>query len=91
LAFAAMSLRLLLDEQAGLSATDTDPADSLPLHHPQFHQATGMISAQLEVAMEEDAFARLRARAFADQRSLTDLAADVVARRLRFDPTEQAT
>lgn len=89
LAFAAMSLRLLLDEQAGLLTVDGDPAEGLPLHNPQLHQATGMISAQLDVAME-DAFARLRARAFSDQRPLTDLAADVVARRLRFDPTEEA-
>jgi hypothetical protein len=79
-----MSLGLLLDEQAGLHGAD-DLADSLPLHGPQLHQATGMISAQPDVAMD-DAFARLRARAFADQRPLAELAADVVYRRLRFDP-----
>ncbi|MGQ0774886.1 MAG: GAF and ANTAR domain-containing protein [Pseudonocardiales bacterium] len=85
LAFAALALRLLLDEQAGLPTTD----GGLPLHSPQTHQATGMISAQLNVGME-DAFARLRARAFTDQRPLAELAADVVARRLRFDPTGEA-
>jgi GAF domain/ANTAR domain len=85
LAFAAMSLRLLLDEQAGLGAMAGELTDSLPLHNPQLHQATGMISAQLDVAMD-DAFARLRARAFAEQRPLSELAAAVVARRLRFEP-----
>jgi hypothetical protein len=84
LAFAAMGLGLLLDEQAGLRAGDF--AEGLPLHDPRLHQATGMISAQLDVAMA-DAFVRLRARAFADQRTLSELAADVVAGRLRFEPT----
>lgn len=78
LAFAELALRLQLDEQHG--------AD-LELRTPQVHQATGMIAAQLDVTMEE-AFSRLRARAFADQRSLADLATDVVARLLRFDRNE---
>ncbi|MGH3938410.1 MAG: GAF and ANTAR domain-containing protein [Pseudonocardiaceae bacterium] len=85
LVFADFALRLLLDEQAGLPTRD----GGLPLHNPQVHQATGMISAQLNVEME-DAFARLRARAFTDQRPLAELAADIVARRLRFDPTGEA-
>lgn len=91
LAFAELALGLLLDEQAGLPATAGDAAltGGLPLHSPQVHQATGMISAQLEVGME-DAFARLRARAFAQRRPLAELAADVVARRLRFDPPDEA-
>jgi hypothetical protein len=83
LAFATIARSLLLDEQAGLAAPDGDGLAGPPLHHPQVHQATGMISAQLEVTME-DALARLRARAFADQRPLGEVADDVVARRLRF-------
>ena len=83
LAFARIALGLLLDEQAG-------PVDSLELHNPQLHQATGMVSAQLEVGVEE-AFTRLRARAFAARQPLAELAADVVARRVRFDPAEEAT
>ena len=87
LAFAALARGLLLDEQAGLRTAGSGPAAfDLPLHRPQVHQATGMISAQLGVGME-DAFARLRARAFAAQRPLAELAADVVAHRVRFDPT----
>jgi len=48
------------------------------------HQATGMISEQLKVSADE-AFARLRAHAFAADRELDEVANDVVARRLRFD------
>ncbi len=47
------------------------------------HQASGMVSVQLEVGVGE-ALARLRARAFADDTPVTALAADVIARRLRF-------
>jgi len=44
-----------------------------------------MISVQLSVSVAE-ALVRLRARAFRDGRPLADLAADVVARRIRFGP-----
>lgn len=49
----------------------------------EVHQATGMILAQLDVPLQ-DAFARLRAHAFAHQRPLSEIARDVVARRLVF-------
>ena len=49
----------------------------------EVHQATGMVLVQLEIP-GEDAFARLRAYAFARGRPLTDVARDVVARRLVF-------
>lgn len=48
------------------------------------HQATGMVAAQLEVTVSQ-ALIRLRAHAFGNNRSLTDVARDVVDRRLRFD------
>jgi AmiR/NasT family two-component response regulator len=44
-----------------------------------------MVAAQLDTDLD-DAFARLRAKAFADGRRLADVAADVVARKLRFEP-----
>lgn len=47
------------------------------------HQAAGMVSAQLEVSVAQ-ALIRLRGFAFGNQRMLADVAADVVARRLRF-------
>lgn len=47
------------------------------------HQASGMVSAQLEVGVGE-ALVRLRAYAFAHGRPLAAVAQDVVARRLRL-------
>jgi GAF domain-containing protein len=48
------------------------------------HQASGMVAAQLEVTVGQ-ALIRLRAHAFGNERALTDVARDVVDRRLRFD------
>jgi hypothetical protein len=49
----------------------------------EVHQATGMVLAQLDISAT-DALARMRAYAFAHQRLLVDVAADVVARRVSF-------
>jgi hypothetical protein len=49
------------------------------------HQASGMVAAQLEVSVGQ-ALIRLRAYAFGNDRPLTEVAQDVVARTLRFDP-----
>jgi hypothetical protein len=43
-----------------------------------------MVAAQLEVSVRE-ALVRLRAYAFGNDRSLTDVAKEVVDRKLRFD------
>jgi len=55
----------------------------LALHRAEIDQATGMLTVQLNVPMDE-AFARLRAYAYAHDRRLADVAADIVARRLRL-------
>jgi hypothetical protein len=47
----------------------------------EVHQATGMIMIQLDVGAEE-ALAALRARAFTDGRTVSDVAMDVIARRV---------
>lgn len=47
------------------------------------HQASGMVSAQLDVTVG-DALVRMRAFAFANDRPLATVAEDVVARRMRF-------
>ena len=54
------------------------------------HQAAGMISVQLGVAIP-DAMLRLRAHAWAANRPIADVAADVVARRVRFDESNDGT
>jgi GAF domain-containing protein/ANTAR domain-containing protein len=48
------------------------------------HQASGMVAAQLGVGVGE-ALTRLRAYAFANDRPITEVAEEVVGRRLRFD------
>ncbi len=57
------------------------------MYQAQVHQATGMVQVQLSVTTEE-AFLLLRARAFATGRPLSDIAQDVVDRRLRFSPED---
>lgn len=54
-----------------------------PAHWAEVHQATGIVAVQLDVGLDE-AFVRLRGHAFADGRSLREVARDVVARRLRL-------
>lgn len=49
------------------------------------HQATGMIMVQLGVPIDQ-AMLRLRAYAFAHDRTITATARDLVARRLRLEP-----
>ena len=53
------------------------------------HQASGMLSVQMGVDVEE-ALTRLRAHAFASERRLRDVAAEIVARRLRFSTDGEA-
>jgi hypothetical protein len=71
--------------QAGVEMLDADMAD----RRAEVHQAAGMASVQLGVSVI-DALARLRAYAFIHDRGLAEVAADVVARRLRFSPDEPA-
>lgn len=54
-------------------------------HRVEIDQATGMLTVQLGVTAAE-AFARLRAYAYAEDRRLADVAGDIVARRLRLEP-----
>jgi GAF domain-containing protein len=80
---------LLLDE-AGHDPSDRPRPDGSWLEHvgaqhPVVHQATGMVLVQLGVTAAV-ALVRLRAYAYAHDRRLREVAADVVARRLRFDP-----
>lgn len=48
------------------------------------HQAAGMVAVQLGVPVDE-ALTRIRAFAFSHDRRITDVALDVIERRLRFD------
>lgn len=78
-------LSLLLDK--GLSRqpeTNGRWSEQSGPQHPEVHQATGMVTVQLGVSAAV-ALVRLRAYAFAHDRRLSDVAKDVVARRLHFD------
>jgi hypothetical protein len=57
----------------------------LALHRAEIDQATGMLTVQLRVSITE-AFVRLRAYAYSEERRLADVASDIVARRLRLHP-----
>ncbi len=82
LILADVAVQVILSLQAG-APEDTlhQQLSSEPAHWAEVHQATGITSVQLEVPLDE-AFVRLRAHAFAEDRSLKDVAADVVAHRL---------
>jgi hypothetical protein len=86
LVFADIALQLLLDSASGISGlAGYQPLDGLSFSRAEVYQATGMISVQLGVSLEE-ALVRLRAHAFAVDTPLDNVAGDVVRRLLRFDP-----
>ncbi len=84
---AAIPLLDLLD--ADLQAAVTDPASNAwaelnALSRTEVSQAIGMLVAQLEVE-PADALVRLRAHAYATNRSATDVAHDILERRLKLE------
>jgi GAF domain-containing protein len=86
LAFADIVLVLALDQRSGLSFDVDELADSgLPERRAEVHQAAGMVSVQLGVGVAE-ALTRLRAYAYLQEQRLADVAADLIARRVRFEP-----
>lgn len=66
--------------ETDLLSVDLNDAAS---HRAEVHQASGMVAVQLGVPVV-DAEARLRAHAYAVNRSVVDVARDIVARRLRL-------
>jgi hypothetical protein len=83
MAFADTATLLLLD--ARTDGPEDGGLEDLGGYRAEIDQATGMLTEQLGVGIEE-AFVRLRAHAYAQGRRLADVAGDVVARRLRFPP-----
>jgi hypothetical protein len=70
----------------GVNAALAEPIDS----RAEVHQATGMITIQLGIGLAE-ALLRLRAHAYASGRTVSDVAADVVNRRMYFDDSDPGT
>jgi hypothetical protein len=89
LVFADIALQLLLDAASGISGSPEYRPDGMSDRRAVVYQATGMISVQLGVSLEE-ALMRLRAHAFTSSVALGEVAGDVVSRRLRFDPGAEA-
>jgi hypothetical protein len=56
----------------------------MQVSYQDVHLATGVLAAGLGIGLEE-AFARLRAHAFAEHRALLEVSRDVLARRLTVD------
>lgn len=85
----AAALALLYVDRDDLAGEGHLPDGTSVLREAAIHQATGMVSVQLGVSVEE-ALLMLRARAYASERPLKDVARDVVELRLRFSSEEDA-
>lgn len=85
LTFAELTVEGLLDQQE--AAEEVGPVDVLADvggFPAELFQAQGMVMIQIGGSISE-AMARMRAYAYAESRSLSAVARDVVARRLKFD------
>ena len=84
---AGVPLLDLMDSDLQAAVNDPDSsawAELNALSRTEVSQATGMLVAQLEVEPAE-ALVRLRAHAYATNRSATDVARDILDRRLRLE------
>ena len=81
--FADRAVTTLLDGQER-ATEDADGLDDAIDNRIELFQAQGMVMVQLGVTLAE-ALSRIRAHAYAQDRRLNDVAADIVSRRLRLD------
>ena len=82
--FAEVAMGLLVDGRvAGVDTSTTTVVDDALAQRLEVYQAQGMTMVDLGVGIDE-AMARLRGHAFAEGRSVDDVAKDVVAGRLRL-------
>lgn len=89
LIFAEVALTALLDgQQNAPPGAAADMLGGAVESRAELFQAQGMVMVQLGVGLV-DALARIRAYAYAENRRLGEVAADIVARRLRFDPDQR--
>lgn len=84
LAIAQVLTETVLSLQAGAPAgTLADGLEDAVAYRAEIHQATGMVSIQLQIPIAE-ALMRIRAHAFSSGRLVGVVASDIVARRLRL-------
>jgi hypothetical protein len=85
LVLADVATHMVLGLQAGAPAGELHELLARePPHWAEIHQATGMVSVQLGVSLDE-AFVRLRAYAFAEGLPLRAVAHEIVTRRRRLE------
>jgi hypothetical protein len=86
--YADAATTILLDLQYQAAPGGLHPQLAMAVdNHRAIHQATGIITVQASVRMNE-ALLLLRARAYAEERPLLELAEDVVARKVTFHPED---
>jgi hypothetical protein len=86
--FTDLAVRTLLDGQEdAIPGAAAEGLDEAIEHSAELFQAQGMVMVQLGVSLAE-ALVRIRAHTYAQNRRLTDVARDVVAGRLHFDPDQ---
>jgi hypothetical protein len=81
MAFASVATESLLDAQERSSSHEEAPADLALDRSFVVYQAQGMVRVQLGIDLAE-AMVRLRARAYVEGRPVSEVARDIVARRL---------
>jgi transcriptional regulator with GAF, ATPase, and Fis domain len=82
---AALISRVVMGIQANTApGTIAEPFATSIDHRSVVHQASGMVSAQLDIPVA-DALARVRAHAYAEGRPVNDVARDIVRRQLHLD------
>jgi hypothetical protein len=85
LVVASVAARWVLEAQAGAPpGTVAEELEAGADFHFAVHNAAGMVSVQQHISVT-DALIRLRAYAFTHDRSLTEVAQDVVGRKLRLE------
>ncbi|MGH3678957.1 MAG: GAF and ANTAR domain-containing protein [Natronosporangium sp.] len=91
LMFAEVALTSLLDGQhKARSGTAADGLVGAVERRAELFLAQGMVMVQLGVGLAE-ALTRIRAHAYAQNRRLAEVTADVLARRLRFEPDQRGS
>ncbi len=80
----AVALSVLETQSRSESDTLATELSGSDIHRAEVRQASGMVSVQLGISVA-DAALRLRAHSYAENRSVADVARDVVARCLRLD------
>jgi hypothetical protein len=80
---------LLSPDRTDIPIDSIGPVWDQPIGSREVHQATGMVVAQLGVSAR-NAYVRLQAYAYAHGRLLSEVAHEVVHRRLRFAPDADA-